>query len=88
MPFAALILGVYLLLVVSKGNSLSLINTIKESKGFIPWIIAVAILNWLYRNPTFRPAVAPLIGAVLVAFALNTLPKLRNQFGSIWQNLQ
>mgnify|MGYP003471881813 CR=1 len=88
MPFAAIILGVYLLLVVTQGNSLALVRTVKDSKGFLPWIIAVAVLTWLYKNPIFRPAVAPLMGAVGVAFALNTLPQLQSQIGGVWKTLK
>ena len=88
MPVFAIIIGIYILTVVSRGNSSALIATIQDNVGFVKWVLALGILYFLSKTRTFGPAVSPLLAVAGVAFALNSLPKLQSQFGQFWQSFR
>lgn len=87
MPILAIVLGVYLLYVGSRGNGAQFVSEVGKSGGFIKWLVAVVIIYWLYRSRVTHDIAVPLIGIAAVAFVLNSLPQLKSQFSEVWNKL-
>lgn len=88
MPVVAIILGVYLLFVAGMGNSESFVKQLKESKGFIPWIIALGVLVALANNRETAPAGKPFLMLALLALALTQYQNIADQFKKFWAVLK
>lgn len=80
--------GFYLLMVGFKGNGDKLINEFsQDAGGFLPWLIAIAVLSFLYKNDTTQPFAKPFIGLVILAFVLKNFNTLEAQTKSIYNKV-
>lgn len=77
--------GLYLILVGVNGNSGALVSTAKKDlPGFLPWLIALAVLAALYENDTTRPVAKPFLFLAILAFVLKNQDSLKQQMGYIY----
>jgi RsiW-degrading membrane proteinase PrsW (M82 family) len=79
--------GVFLLVVVVKGNSNALVNEAKADVSFLPWAIAVGILFYLRSVPDLKGPVTELIGAAFIGLFLLGSSKIIPQAKSFWQSI-
>ncbi|HUW45816.1 MAG TPA: hypothetical protein VMW50_08470 [Dehalococcoidia bacterium] len=84
---SALLLGVYLLAVSVKGNSRRLMQLAERDKAFLPWIIALAVLLYLYRIPALKGPVSLLIAAALIAFGMQAGRPFSDKVAALWARL-
>ncbi len=79
--------GVWFLMVASKGNSAEAIADVqKDAPGFLPWVISIIVLAWLYNNEATQKAVKPFIFLIILAFVLKNYQTIKAQFGGIYQS--
>ncbi len=76
--------GLYLIFVGYKGNSAELMKALQtDGKGFIPWIVAIAVLALLYRSDTIRPVVKPFVFLALLTFAMKNWKTIGAQINAV-----
>lgn len=76
--------GLYLIFVGYKGNSSQLMQYLaQDGKGFIPWLIAIAVLSALYKSDTLKPVVKPFVFLAVLTFVLKNWPNMANQINTI-----
>jgi hypothetical protein len=88
----AVVVGAYLIAVAYNGNGMSLLAALKQDKRFLQWLIAVAILYLLWRNPRTKSFVGPFIimaaaGGLVVAAERGTLQPALAKIKTLWAQL-
>ena len=79
--------GLYLIFVGYKGNASNLMQYIQsDGKGFIPWIIAIAVLSALYKSDAVRPVIKPFVFLAIMTFVLKNWPNIADQINKISGN--
>ena len=74
--FSLLALAAYLALVVYKGNVDELLKLLLEEKDFLPWLLSILIVYWLWRSDPAGKLIGGIAGLALLAAAFQVLPKL------------
>lgn len=79
--------GLYILLVVIRGNGSKLTTDMSQDMGgFLPWLVVAAVLGTLYEyEPTHRVAGWFLV-LVITSFVLKNYGNLQKTFGAIYSN--
>ena len=75
---AAIAIGVYLVIVIYRGNVIPFLNELKKEVGFLEFIVAVYILYRLVKIPT----AGPIIGALAAGAILAAVLKASQNFNS------
>lgn len=80
-------IGVFLLMVVVKGNSAQMVTLAEKDVGFIKWAIALGILFYLKDVPMLKGPLTEIIIAALVGLFLiagdNIIPQAKSFWASI-----
>lgn len=79
--------GVFLLVVVVRGNSSQLVTLAERDKGFLKWAIALGILFWLRGIKLLSGPLTELIAAALIGLFLIAGDKIIPQVKSFWQSI-
>lgn len=67
---ATVALGVYLLVVIIRGNFKALLDQVTKEAGFVEFIIALFILAQLVKIPQAKPIVVPLAASAGLILAM------------------
>jgi hypothetical protein len=79
--------GVFLLIVVVRGNSPQLVELAKRDKAFLPWVIALGVLFYLRGVKLLNGPVSELIAAALIGLFFIAGDKIIPQVKSFWQSI-
>ena len=79
--------GVFLLMVVVKGNSPQLVALAERDKAFLKWAIAIGILFYLRNVKVLNGPVTELIAASFIGLFLIAGDKIIPQVKSFWQSI-
>lgn len=84
---AGVSMGLYLLIVVVKGNTKDMLALASRDRGFLQWAIALGILWYLYSIPELRGPVSMLILAAFIGLGLMAGPNIIEQTKLFWSQL-
>lgn len=81
---SGLIIGGYLVTVVSRGGTADLIKLAQRDKGFIKWAIALAVLFYIRQFQDTTGIVDGLISAGIFAFLIYNVGAIQQNAQEIW----
>lgn len=85
MKLALGLYGLYLLLVAIKGNGGKFVNQLQaDAPGFLPWLIAAAVLGALYQYDKTRTFAGAFLLLAVITFVTKNFASLKSQFGAIY----
>ena len=74
----------YLMFVGYSGNAAEFFDELgADVKGFAPWIIAIVIIEALYKVDALKPAIKPFIGLAILSFTLKNYGTVVSQVNEI-----
>lgn len=78
--------ALYLLLIAIKGNGSKFVTDFQaDAPGFLPWLVAAAVLGALYEYDKTRSFASAFIILAILSFVLKNYSSLSSQFGSIYR---
>jgi len=76
--------ALFFIFVGSSGKTTVLKDAVaSDAKGFMPWLIAIIILRWMYSSDKLKPVVKPFIYLAVLVFVLKNYGKLVSQLNSV-----
>lgn len=81
---AGVIIGGYLITVVTKGGTADLIKLAQRDKGFLKWAIALAVLFYLRDLPDASGIIDGLISAGIFAFLIGNVGEIQTNARELW----
>lgn len=81
----ALLLGLYLILAVSRGKSSDMLKTISEQSGFLKWGGSLLIVAYIYSNVDSKTGeiIKSLIAIALLAMVIGNGEKMFKEFNTL-----
>lgn len=80
------IFGVWFVGVGWHGNGSQAAAFFKDTKGFIPWIVAILLLWFLYQVRVLRPVVGAIGTLAVVALIVTDYGKVQSQYQALKQS--
>lgn len=76
--------GLFALLVGANGNGPKLLDELsKDSGGFLPWAISIAVIAVVWEIPQTQKLAAPFLALAVLSFVLKNWTTLQSQFSSL-----
>ena len=76
--------ALYLIFVGVNGHASDLFDNVeKDAKDFAPWLLAIIILEALYKVDSLKPAIKPFIGLAVLTFVLKNFDTVIEQIDDI-----
>ena len=81
----ALLLGLYLILAVSRGKSIDMLKTISEQSGFLKWGGSLLIVAYIYSNVDSKTGeiIKSLIAIALLAMVIGNGERMFKEFNNL-----
>lgn len=74
----------YLIFVGYSGNAKEFFDEVgTDIKGFAPWVIAVVVIEALYKVDELKPMIKPFVGLAVLTFTLKNYDTVINQLNEI-----
>ena len=84
---SGVVIGLYLLSVVIKGNTGDMVKLAKRDKAFLQWAVAVGILMYLHGVPELRGPVRTIIVLAFFGLFLSKSEAIKENVGLFWNQL-
>lgn len=68
--------GLYIVLVILKGNGNKLLTNLSEEAAFIPWIVSALVLYWIWTENILDPVGRGFVALAVIILLLNVSDKL------------
>jgi len=85
MKLALGLYGLYLMLVAIKGNGTKFVTALQaDVPGFLPWLIAAAVLGALYQYDKTRTFAGAFLLLAVITFVTKNFAQLKQQFSAVY----
>lgn len=77
--------GLYLIIVGGRGNAGYLVEYLRDdARGYVPWLMSIIVISILTEYNTTRDLVKPIIGLLMLNFALRNFDTIEAEFKKIY----
>lgn len=84
---ASIAAGGYVLTVAINGNASNMVDLAKRDKAFLKWLIALAVLWYIYKTKMFGKEMALILMMVFVGLFISAGANITDGFKNFWKYL-